>query len=72
MWPKILILGASSVALVSCSSAGGGCPPLVVYSAAQQRLAARELRLLPKNAQIAGMVGDYGKMRKACRLWEAP
>lgn len=72
MWPKTLILGASSVALVSCSSAGGGCPPLVAYSAAQQRLAARELRALPQNSQIAGMIGDYGKMRKACRLGDVP
>lgn len=72
MWPKTLILGASSIALVSCSSAGGGCPPLVAYSAAQQRLAASELRAMPKNAQIAGMIGDYGRMRKACRLEEAP
>jgi hypothetical protein len=54
--------------LAACQSTGGGCPPLVTYSAETQRLAAAELRRLPKDSQVARLVIDYAKMRKACRL----
>ena len=52
-----------------CQSTGGGdCPPLVNYTAAQQKQAAAELRKMHSDAQIARMITDYGKLRAACRI----
>ena len=52
-----------------CQSVGGGdCPPLVNYSAAQQKMAAGELRRLPQNSQISRLIVDYSKLRAACRI----
>jgi hypothetical protein len=50
------------------TTSGGACPPLVNYSAERQTLAAKELRALPKDSEIAKLVVDYGKLRAACRL----
>lgn len=64
----ILTLAAfSALALGGCRSTGGGCPPLVTYSAAQQQRAAKELRALHGDAQLAVMIADYKKTRDACR-----
>lgn len=67
-WKKpllILMLASSS----GCQTTSGGvCPPLVNYSAERQTLAAKELRALPKDSEIAKLVVDYGKLRAACRL----
>lgn len=46
---------------------GGGCPPLVAYSAETQQVAAAELRKLPKGSPLAKMIVDYKKTRDACR-----
>jgi hypothetical protein len=46
---------------------GVGCPPLQAYSIAEQKEAAAEIRRNP-NGQLAKMVRDYGKFRKACRI----
>ena len=40
----------------------------MAYSVETQRLAAKELRALPKDSQVAKLVVDYGKMRAACRV----
>ena len=56
------------LALGGCQTMGGGCPPLVTYSPAQQARAAKELRALPAGSQIARMIVDYSKTRDACRL----
>lgn len=62
----VLILGLFS--LSACQTTGaGGCPPLIRYTAVQQKKAAQELRALP-HGQVAQMIVDYGKMRDACRL----
>lgn len=63
------VLGlALAAALAACTqTAGGGCPPLVTYSAEFQRAAAAELRALPRGARLAVMIVDYGKLRDACR-----
>ena len=59
----------AAFSLSACqTTSGGGCPPLVTYSAETQRLAAKELRALPKDSQVAKLVVDYGKMRAACRI----
>jgi hypothetical protein len=64
----MILIGASSNA--GCSydlgRGGGSCPPLVEYSAADQRLAASEMRRAPDGV-MARMVRDYGVLRKACR-----
>jgi Tfp pilus assembly protein PilP len=57
-----------ALTLSACQTTSGGCPPLVTYSAETQRLAAKELRALPKDSQVAKLVVDYGKMRAACRI----
>jgi len=66
----VLMMAASS--LVGCNSVptGGGCPPLIKYSAETQKKAAEELRRLPKGSPIAQMIVDYKKTRDACRLGE--
>jgi hypothetical protein len=68
MSPKIWTTVAFSLALTACQTTGGGCPSLVGYSPAQQRQAAKELRALRKDAQLAKMIADYGKTRAACRI----
>lgn len=67
MWRTISIAGAFSLALAACQTAGDGCPPLVSYSPAEQKRAARELRALPKDSPLAVMIVDYKKTRDACR-----
>jgi hypothetical protein len=67
---KILI-ALMGVSLAACNhdlgSSGVGCPPLAAYSVAEQKEAAAEIRRNP-NGQLAKMVRDYGKLRKACRI----
>lgn len=83
MWRMISIAALSSALLAGCQTTGGGCPPLVAYSAQTQRLAAAELRKLPKDSPLAKMIVDYKKTRDACRaggatvggaakIWGAP
>lgn len=61
----------ASFSLAACQTTGGsGCPPLIQYSAETQKLAAAELRRLPKDSHLAKLVVDYGKMRRACRAGE--
>jgi hypothetical protein len=46
------------------------CPPVVVYSAADQARAADEVEALPDAAVIVRMLGDYAVLRdqaRACR-----
>jgi hypothetical protein len=63
----VLIVGLSS--LTACqSTGGGGCPPLINYSADQMKRAAAEMRALHKEAELRRLVTDYGKMRDACRV----
>lgn len=67
----LMISIAASFSLAACSydlgPSGVGCPPLPAYSVAEQKEAAAEIRRNP-NGQLAQMVRDYGKMRKACRI----
>lgn len=67
MFRKISILVAFSIALAACRSTGGGCPPLVAYSLEEQKIAAKQLRGLPKDSPLAAMIVDYKKTRDACR-----
>ena len=68
MLRKVLIVGSFSLVLGGCQTMRGGCPPLVKYSAVQQQQAAKELRGLVKESQIAKMIVDYKKTRDACRI----
>jgi hypothetical protein len=61
--PILMLVGFSG-----CKSTSEGCPPLIDYSAERQTLAAKELRRLPANSEVAKLVVDYGKLRAACRL----
>ena len=44
------------------------CPVLRNYSKAEMKQAAKELKSIPSESQIASMIGDYGKLRQACRV----
>lgn len=63
---RTISIAASFSLLASCQTTTGGCPPLAAYSVANQKLAAAELRKLPKDSQLARLIVDYRKMRKAC------
>ena len=63
------------LSLSACGMAGSDspvqfCPPVVVYSAADQARAADEVEALPDAAVIVRMLGDYAVLRdqaRACR-----
>ena len=67
----LTILIVASFSIGGCSydlgPNGLGCPPLPAYSPAEQKAAAAEIRRNP-DGQLAKLVRDYGKMRKACRI----
>lgn len=66
---RFLISTTVVFSLSACqSTTGGGCPPLINYSAAQQKQAANELRKMHSEAQVVKMITDYGKLRAACRV----
>lgn len=44
------------------------CPVLQEYSKEELKQAASELESLPSKSQAVKMIGDYGKLRKACRV----
>lgn len=67
---KLATIGGLCVALNACNTidtGGVGCPDLPSYTAAEQKEAAAEIRRNP-NGQLAKMIRDYGKVRKACRI----
>ena len=51
------------------SETGGStvCPPVVVYSRAEQQRAAGEIASLPRDAVIVGWLSDYSVMREQAR-----
>lgn len=64
---RLIALALGLFSLGACQTMRGGCPPLVAYSAAQQRQAAAEMRKI-SGSQVSRMIVDYGKLRDACRL----
>lgn len=61
-----LSLAPLTILLASCQAVpSSGCVPLIPYSPAFQRQAAKELPLAGRNVQQ--LVTDYGKMRDAIR-----
>jgi hypothetical protein len=69
MMKRLIALTAALFNLAACqSTGGGGCPPLVNYSADQMKRAAAEMRALHKDAELRRLVTDYGKFRDACRV----
>ena len=67
----LIVLMTAAFSLSACqttSEGGGGCPPLIQYSADQMKRAAAEMRALHKDAELRRLVTDYGKMRSACRV----
>lgn len=66
---RLAILMTGLISLAACqSTGGGGCPPLINYSADQMKRAAAEMRALHKDAELRRLVTDYGKFRDACRV----
>lgn len=64
----VLITALSSLAACQSTTGGGGCPPLINYSADQMKRAAAEMRALHKDAELRRMVTHYGQLRDACRV----
>ena len=44
------------------------CPAIVSYSKAEQKKAYSEIKAMAANSQIPRMMGDYSKLRDACRV----
>jgi hypothetical protein len=66
---RLIVLTTAAFSLAACqSTGGGGCPPLINYSADQMKRAAAEMRALHKDAELRRLVTDYGKFRDACRV----
>lgn len=64
----IAMLWLSGCATASSDSAP--CPPVVVYSTAEQTRAAAEVEALPESAVLVRMMSDYAVLRdqaRACR-----
>lgn len=60
--------------LSACGTAGSdhsACPPVVAYSADEQRQAATEVDALPRESVVVWMMADYHVLRRqarACRF----
>lgn len=66
---RLIVLTTAAFSLAACqSTGGGGCPPLINYSADQMKRAAAEMRALHKDAELRRLINDYSKMRDACRV----
>lgn len=63
----LAVLLTATLSLTGCamgSSEGQGtCPPVVVYSRAEQARAAAELEALPDGAMVVRMLSDYAVLR---------
>lgn len=59
---------AFSISACQATTGGGGCPPLIQYSADQMKKAAAEMRALHKEAELRRMITHYGQLRDACRV----
>lgn len=60
--------------LNACGTVGsehGACPPVVAYSADEQRQAATEVDALPQGSVIVGMMADYHVLRQQVRSCRA-
>lgn len=68
---RFVAVAGLGVSIAGCNSSVervvGDCPKLELYSAEDQRRAAAEIRKNP-NSELARLVRDYGKLRKACRV----
>ena len=64
----VLMVGLSSLSACQTTTGGGGCPPLIQYSADQMKKAAAEMRALHKEAELRRMITHYGQLRDACRV----
>ena len=71
--PRLAALAIAASLLSGCATVGsetGGstvCPPVVVYSRAEQQRAAGEIASLPRDAVIIGWLADYSVMREQAR-----
>jgi hypothetical protein len=52
--------------LSGCVTTGGNCPPIVKYTRSEQTQIAKELRGIPRDAEIWVVITDYDKTRQAC------
>lgn len=64
------LTGCASLSQERVDFAYSRCPVLRQYTQEEIKQAAAELKSLPSEAQIVEMMGDYNKLRSACRLAE--
>jgi len=65
-------LAIATLLLTACAGVGsdvppGACPPVVVYSQAEQARGADEVAALPEDALIIGWLADYAVLRDQAR-----
>ena len=66
-WLSIALLTTLLAGCQTAASDRTACPPLITYTAAEQKQAAAELAMLPPASMVGRLVADYGKTRDACR-----
>ena len=65
--PLIAMLWLSACGMGSSDQAGQVCPPVVVYSAADQARAAEEIEPLPVGSVLVRTLSDYAVLRDPAR-----
>ena len=65
-------LGVATLLLTACAGVGSdtspsGCPPVVVYSQAEQSRLASEIAALPEDTLIIDWLADYAVLRDQAR-----
>ena len=65
--PAIGMILLSACAGVGSDTPPGVCPPVVVYSRAEQARVADEIAALPEGAVIAEWIADYAVLRAQAR-----
>lgn len=66
-WCALTILTMTVAGCATAPSERWTCPPLVAYPAALGARAANDLDTLPATSPVHTLIGDYRRLRDACR-----
>ena len=67
LFSVMLLTGCASVSSQERQIVLNRCPILKTYTKDQLQAAAKELKELPSESQLAKMISDYSTLRQACR-----